>query len=303
MNLNIAEATFTDNQAGLDGCGGAVSIFSDAHIHDSTFTNNHGIAGGAVCTFNTHTVLIDDSSFSQNIAHNDAGGAIYQDAGDLTVHSSIFRENQTSGVHRGGAIFGGGDSLTITGSAFTHNASQGSYGGALSVASSSLVLSTSSLVGNTASGGNGGGIFLNNTSSASISDTTFSQNSASYGGGLSTNSNVTLTNTTFDGNNALLSANVEVLGGTVSAGNSIFSSINSSNCNTAITSLGHNIETGTDCGLTDVSDHQSTNPHLDPEGPKFSPEGPTFGGLPYLRRALRVLSTEVRVVVVQMSVA
>ena len=282
VNLNIAEATFTDNQAGLDGCGGAVSIFSDAHIHDSTFTNNHGIAGGAVCTFNTHTVLIDDSSFSQNIAHNDAGGAIYQDAGDLTVHSSIFRENQTSGVHRGGAIFGGGDSLTITGSAFTHNASQGSYGGALSVASSSLVLSTSSLVGNTASGGNGGGIFLNNTSSASISDTTFSQNSASYGGGLSTNSNVTLTNTTFDGNNALLSANVEVLGGTVSAGNSIFSSINSSNCNTAITSLGHNIETGTDCGLTDVSDHQSTNPHLDPEGPKFSPEGPTFGGLPYL---------------------
>ncbi|MEI8129991.1 MAG: right-handed parallel beta-helix repeat-containing protein [bacterium] len=282
-SLSLAETTFSDNHANLYGCGGAVSTYSDTTIHDSTFTNNHGLAGGAMCIFNGRTVTIDDSSFTRNMANDDAGGAIYHDGGDLTIQNSIFNENQVNDGNQGGAILAGGNSLTISGTAFTHNASRGNAGGAIYSSEQMISIAQSSFVGNTAFGGNGGALFLTGATSASVSDTTFSQNSATNGGAVSTGVSVGFTNTTFDNNSAILTAgSVYVVGGTVSAQSSIFSRGLPTNCNAALHTSGHNIETGTDCGLLDASDKQSTSPHLDPEGPKISTTGPTLGGLHYL---------------------
>ena len=118
----------------------------------------------------------------------------------------------------------------------------------------------------------------------SVTNSTFAENASQYGGGIYTDGGmVTLTNLTLSNNTATTNGgNVYTGEGTVTTKNSIFAGGTSSNCNTDLTTNGHNISSDGTCGFTDGTDQESVNPKLDPEGPKVPPSGPTLNGSPYL---------------------
>jgi hypothetical protein len=83
---------------------------------------------------------------------------------------------------------------------------------------------------------------------------------------------VLVLSSTFHQNSASSGSAIARVGGTVQVLNSILAGNPGSNCSTALTSLGHNIEDGVDCNLNQGGDMQSTNPLL---GPLADNGGPT----------------------------
>jgi hypothetical protein len=123
--LTITDCTFNDNQtlaaagSGIASFGGAIVNFSfdplhpsSANISGSAFANNLAGAanaeGGAVVDEGTAaTMVVTDSTFSQNQAIGDGSGA----------------------TANGGAVFAVFDNLTLTGCGFTNNQAVGGAGG------------------------------------------------------------------------------------------------------------------------------------------------------------------------------
>ncbi len=274
----------------LDG-GGATEIINitGSPVAISGLTLSHGAAsnrGGAIRNHGTLTLSSD--VLTQN-ASGGAGGAI-ENQGTLTVQGSTLSGNSASAY--GGAINNegviGAQALTISDSTFIGNTAGSGGGGAISVSISggnpSVSIGASLFSGNSAtSGGGAGAIDLSTPSgpaSAQISDSTFTGNQAAGNGGAINDgrTGTTLTNDTLAGNSAGASGgniddsagnpvpallNTIVAGGTASSGG---------NCDTAVTSAGHNLEDANTCGLTGTGDQINTNPQL---GPLQSNGGPT----------------------------
>jgi CSLREA domain-containing protein len=132
---------------------------------------------------------------------SNAGGAIYNDGGILTVTNSTISGNS---AESGGAILNWGGTLSVTNSSFTFN--NALSGGALHNIQTTAVVTNSTISGNNAEQ-IGGGIY-NYSGNLTITNSTFSGNyAANTGGGIYSSAGaeedtVTITNSTLFGNTA-----------------------------------------------------------------------------------------------------
>ena len=160
--------------------GGAINNRENLTISDSELTGNIGVGGGALHS-EDGTLVVQNTTFSQNMATSPSPGGAIRSLGPLVVHDSSLLGNSTSGVSDGGAIYSF-DTLTITGSTLHGNTT--GDGGAIFHAgiANVLTLTNSTLSGNTASLGEGGAIYSQGI--LNISNSTLSNNTAAYGGGV-----------------------------------------------------------------------------------------------------------------------
>jgi predicted outer membrane repeat protein len=183
-SISIEGTAFVNNTASV--MGGAIENRGHMIIDDSTFNENSadGDGGGAIFTgHSTSTATITSSTFTQNtaIGENGCGGAITAAAGNLAITDSDFIENSSSSC--GGAMFAAGISTTITNSVFAHNTT-GSEGGGAIWSAFEITIENSTFEFNTASVAFGGGIKHVDGNLSTI-NSVFSNNSAKYGGAIS----------------------------------------------------------------------------------------------------------------------
>lgn len=206
-NLNITSGTFNSNKAiGNKDCGGGAIFnrYGTTTINKSTFTDNNADSDGGGALKNTAgTLKVLDCIFKNNTAVN-FGGTIYNYNGTLTVDKSIFINNTVANGN-GGGIYNQG-TLTVTNSVFTSNSalnagaifSHGYFG------NFKITISNCTFTNNMA-GKDGGGGAIYDFDTLNVSNSTFTNNTAIYGGGGAiyvVQCNLTVTNSTFTGNTA-----------------------------------------------------------------------------------------------------
>jgi len=157
----VTNSTFANNDSGDDDGGAIYTDDTSLNVTGSMFVNNSGCCGGALyidAPSSTSVDKITTTSFIENHAASDEGGAIYDDFGDLEIEKSTFANNSSS--YYGGAIYyDSGDGLQLTNTTFDGN--QGIEGGALymgtTASTGSVNLLNDTLTRNTAY--EGGGIY------------------------------------------------------------------------------------------------------------------------------------------------
>jgi hypothetical protein len=157
--------------------------------------------------------------------------------------------------------------FSLSNSAVVGNiASEGGGGITIVIGSGPVTLNGVTINGNTA-GTFGGGIF-NGGAPLTLTNTTLSGNSAGVSGGgiASAAGSTTLTNVTLSDNSANTSGGgIFNQGGAVQLKSTIVAnSPSGGNCAGPITSLGHNLDSGTTCGFNQPGDRNNANPLLGP---------------------------------------
>jgi hypothetical protein len=273
---------------GQGTCGGAVNVAANAKLtlNETRLIGNHSSGqGGAVCVNTGGAASIANTLFISNTAGSH-GGAI-GNYGSTSISSSTFTANSAS-------INGGGIdttvALTLNNTTFISNTA-GVRGGGVNNYLGVMSINTSTFSGNT-SGGYGGAI-SNDAGTATVTNSTFKANTASSGGGLQNSGTLNVTNSTVSGNrasagsggglywvggtigllNVTLNTNTaSTPGGNVYVGGSSNISITlkntllaagaPNNCDAAIASQGHNLESANTCGLNASGDKINANPKL-----------------------------------------
>jgi hypothetical protein len=197
------------------------------------------------------------------------GGAIrVNNSGTIDLNHVVLQNNQTENT--GGAIDNSGTAVINFTTLDSNSSTQTGSGGAIYNAGFIIIQNTT--ISNNTSTNWGGG--LDNSSNATLINVTFSGNSSNEGGGMFNDGyDVSLYNVTFMGNNTAIYNTSElrlknsILAGSTSGVNCIIVSPG------VITTLGHNLDSGTTCGFTGLGDLQNTDPLL---GPLSDNQGPTF---------------------------
>lgn len=157
--VSVSDSTLDDDSAYE---GGAISLDGEADltVNGSTFAGDQSEEGGAVYiegSSATATESVTNSTFSDDDATEDAGGAIYDDFGNLQLTGSTFTGNDSS--YYGGAVYyDSGDGLEMV---------------------------NDTLDGNEAI--EGGGIYFDSdasTGTIELLNDTIARNAAYYGGGI-----------------------------------------------------------------------------------------------------------------------
>ena len=148
------------------------------------------------------------------------GGAIFSDAGDLTISDSTISGNSAS---NGGGIRTVNSTVTVSDSTISGNTA-GFHGGGIRTSDGTVTISDSTFSGNSADNNSGGGIRATG-GTVTISDSTFSGNTAgSDGGGIfTTGGTVTISDSTFSGNNSNDGGGILTFGGPITISDSTFS--------------------------------------------------------------------------------
>ncbi|AWK05772.1 hypothetical protein HYN56_16640 [Flavobacterium crocinum] len=177
--------------------GGAIyNIKGVLTLENVTFKNNQGIIGGAICLQEGARATFTNCIFSNNTA-TDNGGAISNSDSYLTITGGNFNTNSAP---LGGAISDlDGKFLNLSNVTFSNNQAY------------------TTKIGD----GYGGAIYIekvnkDNSSSRIINNCTFSNNSAEVAGVLYADENITnlkITNSTFNDNNAVMTATNTLAGG------------------------------------------------------------------------------------------
>jgi Chlamydia polymorphic membrane protein (Chlamydia_PMP) repeat len=232
--LKVSGSTISNNSAGN---GGGIDSLGVATITGSIVTNNSANYGGGIASgaeFGSAAITITGSVVSNNTAQS-AGGGLYSNSVGPTISGCTFANNvagNTNGFSaNGGAVAVlGGVTLNVSSSSFTDNSAisttlfgffnGGSDGGAIYIENNNffgptatLNVTTSSFTGNTAVGWEteGGAVHVDfgvvtNVSLSSFTDNTTTAPNSAQGGALyliNSNNQATLTNVTFQGNQAL----------------------------------------------------------------------------------------------------
>lgn len=229
--VDITGSTFKSNTALAEngpGQGGAITNANAMTITGGSFANNTANYSGGAIYNGAHaapgkaSLTIDGTTFTGNSVtatyskdstdpkkDNIAGGAIFNDTGaELSVKNATFTDNTSS--LKGGAIFNRDGVVTITNSTFKGNSVPTSAGGAvLNESGNTGTLGTITIKGSTFEGntaGNGGAVWNGADGTVDITNSTFKGNTALVGagqGGAITNAdNMTITGSTFEGNQA-----------------------------------------------------------------------------------------------------
>ena len=191
VRLLVEDCTFTSNAVtpSSDGEAGGGAIYAhegSATIRRSTFRDNTARDGGALQS-TIADVVVESSTFSGNAAAY-AGGAIYADAGVLTVRDSTIKNNtatfQAAGVWmwhpdpRTARI----ERTTISGNRMKGSGTTGGMGAAILNSAGPLLVTDSTISGNVAYY-LGGGLF-NDSGATTFRRTRFVGNRAQAGGAL-----------------------------------------------------------------------------------------------------------------------
>lgn len=208
-----AGADIVNFQVGLTGTitltTGEIAITDDVTITGpgaASMTITKSGAAGRMLDINVGapTVTISGLTF-QGGDPAAAGGAIAKQDGSLTIQSSVFTNNSTTGTFAGGgALYSYQGNLTIQNSTFSGNTGAG--GGALYHSSSAgtLLIQNSTFSGNTAR--RAGGALYATSGSVTIQGSTFSGNTAGRAGGAlyvrGNGAGIDIQNSTFSGNSA-----------------------------------------------------------------------------------------------------
>lgn len=198
----------------------SVTIGSNAKFAD----NQAQTWGGAIAleygnlTIDEGAIFEGNKTLGKNGNGEEGGGAIavWHDPSNgkpgqtrLSVTKATFKQNSTN--VSGGAIYNKDGNITITGSQFDQNSS-GSMGGAIANMSGNtdytgeINITDSGFTGNTA--GNGGAVWNGTNGKVSITNSTFSKNTAlkdhilQQGGAITNGGEMTITGSTFEGNQA-----------------------------------------------------------------------------------------------------
>ncbi|OEC87354.1 MULTISPECIES: beta strand repeat-containing protein [Methanobacterium] len=201
--LNVNNSIFTDNTGKL---GGAIYNHGSSTVKDSTFTKNTAQRGGAIFNLNYDLLLnVDNCIFTDNDAASNFGGAIYNNAGNVTVKDSTFTDN--SALNKGGSVYNEG-LFNVISCKFTGNTAD--YGGAI-YNWDTLNIKGSTFTGNCAS--TSGGAIYNIKGILNATNSTFMQNNATQGGAIYNNGTSTFTGCIF--NNNTVSAIGDAIGGAI----------------------------------------------------------------------------------------
>lgn len=278
------------------------SGYNSINISLSNFAGNIASDGGGAIYTMADSGTISDSVFNGNIVNDDAptdtsqgGGAIHNSFNDSDTGLKIVRvafNGNLSFTAEGGAIYNAPDGyLHVYDSSFNGNIAgtlvYNENGGAI-YNQEVLDVQRVMFLGNVASSGadisdenygHGGAVANDRTGVATLANVSFTANGApgGYGGGVwngNTQSGgpasyVYLYNTTFSLNTSLNNDGAAIYNQSdgyheVYVANTIVSGIGigGNECNEALTSQGHNIDSGTTCGFTQPSDQQDTDPGI-----------------------------------------
>ncbi|HSA59636.1 MAG TPA: choice-of-anchor Q domain-containing protein [bacterium] len=241
---------------------------------DAAATGDLDILGNTTLNGAGAKTTIIDGNGTDRVLHVDppvAGGVTVALSG-LTIQNGHAVGSTTDG----GGILNQG-TLTLTNCALRNNAAgaNGDGGGIYDDAGPFIACVNSTISGNSAR--DGGGIL---SRSATYTNCTVSGNTASeYGGGLvfslSPTPDSAIVNSTITGNSAVtVGGGIDAFGsGVLTVKNSIVSDNSPQNCSVAVTSAGHNIDSGASCAFAATGDLSSTGPLL---GPLENNGGPTL---------------------------
>ena len=183
------------------------------NLEGVTIQNGLSDYGGGIYNYNG-TLMINNSTVSNNIASNDGGG-IYNFLGTITITESEVSNNKSIGS--AGGIYNQGTSKIIKSSIFGNEVSgTGPRGGGISN-QGTMIITKSTVFNNMSSGTNfavGGGIY--NYGTLTITKSTVSYNRAlgtnsAIGGGIDNQGTLTITKSTVSNNSG--SGDIAISGG------------------------------------------------------------------------------------------
>lgn len=189
--LTVGDKTYTWNNEhyGL-GSGGAIVSYKDTTIENSEFIGNTtGGDGGAI--YASKNLTVKNSLFKDNVAKAHNIGTYYRYESDGKVEKIDYDYDDGYG----GAISHGNGNLLIENSVFENNCAGGENGGAISSDGQMQIVDTRFT--SNSSTGNGGAVDGKNTI---VTGSNFDRNSASHGGALNIIGDVSVENSTFEGN-------------------------------------------------------------------------------------------------------
>ena len=190
--VDIQNSIFTGNEVTFFGGGFYIQNVGAVGIQNSSFTGNTAAGAGAVEFLAVDSIDIHDSTFTDNIAtDNDGGAVLVFSCGDVLVANSNFTNNIAEGIQgvttvgRGGAVsfFNTENATNIENSSFTNNTSLEESGGAIFYfIGGSLDIRDSTFTNNSALL-DGGAVSNRGGSSLGIHDSAFVSNTAFSAGG------------------------------------------------------------------------------------------------------------------------
>ncbi|HEX5225977.1 MAG TPA: choice-of-anchor Q domain-containing protein [Solirubrobacteraceae bacterium] len=273
--VTVKGNSVTNTTGGIPRGGGVFNAAGTLQIVDSTISGNSAAIGsgggglpegGGVANAGT-AVSIVRSTISGNTASiagpggAPEGGGIQSTNGTLTISDSAVTDNTGSG---GAVSLGGGiaaffttttlTNTTVSGNAASEPGASASQGGGILQFQGSLSLVNSTISGNTSSGavtGEGGGVDAEETTATATNSTiagNVASGAAALGGDVlsAREATVNLQNTIVAGGTALTGANC------------------AAEPKSVIHSLGHNLESRNECGLTAGNDIVNADPLLAP---------------------------------------
>jgi hypothetical protein len=250
------------------GFGGAIAIMNGhVRMDSSQIFSNTAASGGGIfiggsledcCNLTGQNNLIQANTAVQ-------GGGVFIGglADDCCQFSSTNTQIQKNSAQEGAGLYNSNQFVNLTGGMIFSNTAVINGGGLFISAGASISLTNSATVANLA-GQDGGAI--HNSGQISVTNTTVSGNSAmGMGGGIANFNTINLTNTTIADNNSDSGAGVLNVG-TINTVNSLIALNIGNNCLGEMNSLGHNMEDGSTCALTQPSDMSNTAPSIYPLG-------------------------------------
>ncbi|MBN2002886.1 MAG: hypothetical protein JXA21_05985 [Anaerolineae bacterium] len=182
--------------------GGMFNDHGGPILFNVIFSGNYAEDYGAGMFNKTSTPTLTNVTFTGNRSYGDGGG-MHNEASTLTLTNVTFTGNWTSFGGNGGGMANISSTLTATNINFNNNSS-GYSGGGMSNEQSNLTLTHAIFDENRSTYGSGG--MDNNDSNITLTDATFLNNLAYEDGGAIGNwfgTEITLTNATFSGNQAI----------------------------------------------------------------------------------------------------
>lgn len=193
----IHHSTFTGNTAQV---GGALDILNSVTlITNTTFESHSGTIAGAI-SVSGGTAVVSSSKFNRNLVTTDYGGAIVvRDGASLLLYDTTFTNNKAL-AGKGGAIFA--NRSLMHGERVHFEGNNATEGGAIHLIQSTYNISDSTFTNNNAIVLGGGAIALYALSSGIISNVSFSKCKGLRGAFHIYDSEAIISNSTFTSNSA-----------------------------------------------------------------------------------------------------
>jgi CSLREA domain-containing protein len=267
--LNVIDSTISNNHVNGSG-GGILNYGGYLFVATSNVVGNDSSSrGGGI--FSSGYIYINNTLITDNHADSLGGGfaaTSEQGSSEIFIYNSTIKNN-TAANSGGGLILSDNNThATISNSQIAHNISQDVSGNGGGITNSAVLTMTHSTIhSNQANLGAG----LLNLGTGTLINVTISTNQAIAANSVGTaifNDSIAelkITNSTIAFNqNQAYTAVTNVAPGTIQLNNTILANAPALNCSGPIVSLGHNLESANNCGLSATGDLINTNPLLGP---------------------------------------